>query len=131
MAAGAFLMAVLLSFPSMAAAAEATTAAPELIALELALTDKQKEKKSGAVTEQAYEAYLLDFRAELKAAVAAAPPTPANSATHARIRVLLGERAGAIRDLNEALESTPGDADLIMSIGKIHYDMGDHAASLA
>lgn len=117
-------------FFSALATSAGEVAAPALLNLEKKLTDKQKEKTAGTVSPEQFQIFLEDFRPELAETTAQVSPSPENTAAHARILVLLGEHAKATVALNKALEKTPGDATLKLSLGQTQLESKDYAGAL-
>lgn len=107
--------------------AVATTekAHPELLHLEAALMRKQDDKKAGRVKPEEYQEWAGAFRTRLDATMARVPPSPDNTAAHARIAALLGEREQARVTLDQALERNPGSSVLIRTKGQILYEQND------
>lgn len=123
------LLALLLTPFAPAWASDA--AAPELLKLEQKLTAEQDGRTGGSVSPEQYQAFLDDFRPELTATMSRVPPSSENTATHARILVLLGERDEAVVSLKHALKEAPGDSTLRLSLGHTNLEKKDFARALA
>lgn len=108
------------------AAISTDKAHPDLLRLEKDLTAQKAEKKSGRVTPEQYQEWLIKFRSDLDAAAARVPPSLDNTAAHARITALLGESGQARAALSQALESNPGSPVLLRTKSRILYDQGDY-----
>lgn len=124
-----FLLALFLSPLSPARAAD--PALPDLLKLEKDLTSEQRAKAEGSISPEQYESFLGRFRGTLTETVSRAPLVPEESAAHARILVLLGERNEAVAGLNRALEQHPRDSTLRLSLGQTYLEQQDYAAALA
>lgn len=98
---------------------------PELLRLERTLTAKQSDKKEERLTFEQYQKWEIGFRETLAAAVARIPSSPDNSAAHARIMALLGDRDQAQAALGQALELNPESALLVRTRGQILYEQND------
>lgn len=112
-------------------ASAAEVASPELLQLEKLLTTEQEARQQNVVSPEQYLIFLSDFRPKLQTALAEAPPSPENTATHARILVLLGENAEAIAGLDRALEARPGNTTLTISLGQARLQNKDYVGALA
>lgn len=106
---------------------QATTkkAHPDLRLLERDLTHKLTEKKDGRVTPEQYQAWKGEFRMHLNAAMARVPPSPDNTAAHARITAQLGEREQAQAALDLALKQNPESPVLLRTKSHILYEKKD------
>lgn len=107
------------------AAAELAKAHPDLLRLEKALSRKQEDKKSGRVPLEQYQKWETEFRTFLDATMARVPPSPNNTAVHARIVAMLGELGRAGTALDQALEQNPESPILIRTKGQILYEQND------
>ena len=116
--------------PEVPGATVATNKAhPDLIRLQHELSLKLSDKKDGRVTPEQYETWKGEFRARLDAAVTRVPPSPDNTAAHARIMAQLGERKEARATLDQALEQNPKSSVLLTTKGQILYDQNDFPAA--
>lgn len=104
-------------------------ASPELLRLEKDLTDKQSEKKDGSLPPEQYEEWERAFRSTLEESFARVPPSPENTAAHARITVLLGGREQAGKALDQALESNPDSPVLLRTKSQLLYEQKDYAGA--
>lgn len=107
------------------ATVSAEKAHPDLLRLEKDLAAQQAEKKSGRVTAEQYQEWLIKFRSNLAATAARVPHSPDNTAAHARITALLGDSGQARAALSQALESNPGSPVLLRTKSQILYDLKD------
>lgn len=103
----------------------AKQAHPDLLRLERDLTRELDEKKDGLITSKQYQAWKIDFRARLAAAMAHVPPSPDNTAVYARITAQLGEQEKARAALNQALEQNPESPVLLRTKGHILFEQND------
>lgn len=98
----------------------------ELLILEQQLKGKQEEKKDGRITPERYEEWETDFRASLPAAAARVPASLENTAAHARIIALLGDRDQAYEVLDRGLAANPESPVLLRTKSQILYEQGDY-----
>lgn len=98
---------------------------PDILHLEWDLTRKLADKKDGRVTPEQYQAWKIEFRAHLDATMALVPPSPDNTAVHARITMQLGEPEQAHASLDQALEQNPESPVLLRTKGQILYEQSD------
>lgn len=105
--------------------------APQLVAFERLLLEKQKARDAGTLAPTQYQTFISKFRAELDAAMAGVQKTPANKGMHAQILARLGaeERGRALSGLAQALESSPADPELLRARGQILYEQRDFPAA--
>ena len=121
------LLLALLFFPL--GAARAAEPAPELAGLERKLTDEKAAQAKGSVSAEQHKAFLDAFRPELTATVSKAPPSSENSAAHARILMLLGDKDEAVAGLTRALKEHPKNPVLKMSLGHAYLEKQDFKRS--
>ena len=107
------------------AAAATKKAHPDLLRLEQELSRKLDDKKDGRVTPEQYQAWKSEFRARLDAEIARVPPSPDNTAAHARMMAQLGESEAAHAALDQALEQNPKNPVLLTTKGQVLYDQKD------
>ena len=98
---------------------------PDLIRLEQELSRKLDDKKDGRITLEQYQEWGGEFRTRLDAAIARVPPSPDNTAAHARIMAQLGESEAARATLDQALEQNPKSPVLLTTKGHVLYDQKD------
>lgn len=105
--------------------------APQLVALERLLLEKQKARDAGTLAPTQYQTFISKFRADLDAAMAGVQQTSANKGLHALILARLGaeERGRALSGLAQALESSPADPELLRAHGQILYEQRDFPAA--
>ena len=116
---------------ALAVKEDAEKPAPELLRLELLLTETQEDKQQDRIDEKHYREFLKKFRADLEAALARVKPTPANTAQYARILSRLGDSEQAQAALGPALEQDPANPALRVALGWVHFDQKDYPAALA
>lgn len=126
------LLVLLLSVQSFAAET-ATLPDAQLLRLESALTQKLEARKNGALPPDQFHLFAEKFRVELAAALAQAPKTPVNRGRHAMILSRLDENgpAQALSGLDQALETAPDSAELLIAKGSIQLQQGDYVGALA
>lgn len=107
------------------ATAATKKAHPDLLRLEQELARKLDDKKDGRVTPEQYQPWKGEFRARLDAAITRVPPSPDNTAAHARIMAQLGEGEAAHAVLDQALEQNPKSPVLLTTKGQVLYDQKD------
>lgn len=99
---------------------------PDLLRLEQDLTAKQAEKNEGRLPPERYHEWELEFRSSLESALARVPSSPDNTAAHARITALLGERDRAQSALDHALDSNPDSPVLLRTKSGILLEQNDY-----
>ena len=112
-------------------AADATKPAPELVRLDRELTRILEAKEQGRITPDRFKDFAIRFRADLDAAKAAASPSPANTALHARILRRLGEFTQAGEVLSAALEHDPKNPALRVALSQVRFGEKNFPAALA
>jgi tetratricopeptide (TPR) repeat protein len=117
--------------PVVLASGDASQAAPELVRLDRELTKAQQAKEQGLVAPEKYEAFRVRFRAELDAAKAGAPPSPADEALYSRLLARLGESAAAAENLTQALATDPKSPALHAALSQVRFDGKNYPAALA
>lgn len=110
---------------ALGATAATKNAHPDLLRLEQELARKLDDKKEGRVTPEQYQTWKGEFRARLDAVIARVPPSPDNTAAHARIMAQLGEGEAAHAALDQALEQNPKSPILLTTKGQVLYDQKD------
>jgi tetratricopeptide (TPR) repeat protein len=105
--------------------------APQLIALEHQLLEKQEARDKGTLPPELYQAFVGRFRIELESLMPRIPPTPANKGLHAQLLSRLGaeDRQAANAGLAQALEANPDDPELLRAQAQISYESGDFPAA--
>lgn len=130
---------LLLSAPSVRAdetaappaAAPEAAPAPELLALERVLKEKQEAKSKGQLDPEQYKEFVAKFRPELDAAMERVPSSAENKGAHARILSRLGdkERGQALANLDEALTENPDSRPLLLAKGHIFLEQKNYPAA--
>lgn len=133
------LAVLLLSAPSVRAdetaappaAAPEAAPAPELIALERTLTEKQEARSRGQLDPEQYKEFVAKFRSDLDAVLERVPPSAENKGAHARILSRLGdrERSQALAGLDQALTENPNSCPLLIAKGHILLEQKDYPAA--
>ena len=105
--------------------------APQLIALERQLIEKQEARDKGPLSPDQYQAFIGLFRVELESTMSRIPLTPANKGLHAQLLSRLGaeDRQAAMTGLTQALEANPDDPELLRAQAQISYESGDFPAA--
>lgn len=101
--------------------------APQLVALEKLLTERQQSRDAGILPPEQYQQFVAKFRTDLESLMPRIPPTPVNQGLHALILSRLGEpdRAVAVARLAQNLEANPGNPELLRAQGHILYEQRD------
>ena len=116
--------------PAAAAEADISKPAPELLRLDRELTKIEGSKEKGRLTPERYKESVIRFHSELEAAMSEAPPSPANTALHARILARLGEFRRAAEALSAALNQDPANPDLRLALSQVRFDERNYSAAL-
>ena len=131
LAAAAAASAPLALDPAAAVEPESSKPAPELARLDRRLVEIQEAAERGRVAPDRYKEFVILFRADLEAVKAAAAPSPANIALHARILSRLGESEKAAANLARALKRDSGAPALRVALSQVRFDERNYPAALA
>jgi tetratricopeptide (TPR) repeat protein len=105
--------------------------APQLVALERLLSQKQESRDTGVLPPEQYQRFVVQFRSDLDTLMPRIPSTPANQGLHALILSRLGgqDHATAVASLTQALKTKPDDPELLRTQGQILYEQRDFPAA--
>lgn len=115
------------------AAAPEAAPAPELLALEKVLKQKQEAKSKGEIDPVQYKEFVAKFRGDLQDVMERVPKTPENKGLVAIIASRLDEegRGRALHGLDLALKDDPKNPTLLLAKAQIYYEKKDYAAAEA
>lgn len=105
--------------------------APELLALERVLKEKQEAKSKGQLDPEQYKEFVAKFRGDLQDVMGRIPTTPENKGLVAIIASRLDDegRGRALHGLDLALKDDPKNATLLLAKAQIYYEKKDFAAA--
>ncbi len=105
--------------------------APQLLALERALSQKQQARDAGTFPPEQYQAFVLKFRGDLQSLISRIPPTPANQGLHCMILSRLDgpDREAAATNMARALQANPNSPELLRAQSHILYEQKDFPAA--
>lgn len=114
-------------------AAPEAAPAPELLALEKVLKEKQEAKTKGELDPEQYKEFVAKFRGDLQDVMERVPKTPENKGLVAIIASRLDEegRGRALHGLDLALKDDPKNPTLLLAKAQIYYEKKDFASAEA